>query len=567
MAFLGLDRTALWALRGLTRLFVRPTVFPEDARTRLAGTARPVLYVLEERSLSDFLAVEQACIRLGARRPSKKLVIGALRLDFSLVALERRSGVLRRRPDRRVPPGFMAAADAVRDDAEFDLEIVPVAVYWGRAPQRERSWLNLALSENWALVGPFRRLVSMLLNGRATIIRFGEPRSLRGLVAGESDAPRVVRRLLREVRAEHRHMRLETIGPNLSPRGAIVAQVLRTRAVRQAVRQLMREKSLTRREAIRTARGFALEIAADYSHAFVRLAYRALTWLWTRLYDGVDVRNAEHLDQYQNIEEIKRTFVNFANKVPFYCPIILCLDDPNLQSVIPHLERRIITYGFSAQSDIFARDFRFEQFSSTSTLHHKGRKLGTLKLNVPGMHSILNAMASVAVGLDLDIAPPLILDALESYSGTGRRFELKKEVGGIMVIEDYAHHPTEIKATLDAAKRGWPRRVLAVFQPHRYTRLSHLMNEFATSFNQADVLFITEIYAAGEEPIPQATGRALYESIKQFGHKNVHFEPDMKDLPSRLRKLARPGDIIIVLGAGNIYKIIPDLIKKLEAER
>ena len=277
--------------------------------------------------------------------------------------------------------------------------------------------------------------------------------------------------------------------------------------------------------------------------------------------------DAEHLDQYQNIEEIKRTFVNFANKVPFYCPIILCLDDPNLQSVIPQLERRIITYGFSAQSDIFARDFRFEQFSSASSLHHKGRKLGTLKLNVPGMHSILNAMASVAVGLDLDIAPPLILDALHSYSGTGRRFELKKEVGGIMVIEDYAHHPTEIKATLDAAKRGWPRRVLAVFQPHRYTRLSHLMNEFATSFNQADVLLITEIYAAGEEPIPQATGRVLYESIKQFGHKNVHFEPDMKDLPSRLRKLARPGDIIIVLGAGNIYKIIPDLIKKLEAER
>jgi UDP-N-acetylmuramate--alanine ligase len=277
--------------------------------------------------------------------------------------------------------------------------------------------------------------------------------------------------------------------------------------------------------------------------------------------------DAEHLDQYQNIEEIKRTFVNFANKVPFYCPIILCLDDPNLQSVIPKLERRIISYGFSAQSDIFARDFRFEQFSSTSTLYHKGRKLGALKLNVPGQHSILNAMASVAVGLDLDIAPPLILDALQSYSGTGRRFELKKEVGGIMIIEDYAHHPTEIKATLDAAKRGWPRRVLAVFQPHRYTRLSHLMNEFATSFNQADVLLITEIYPAGEEPIPHVTGRALYEEVKQFGHKNAHFEPDMKDLPARLRKLARPGDIIIVLGAGNIYKIIPDLIKKLEAER
>jgi UDP-N-acetylmuramate--alanine ligase len=277
--------------------------------------------------------------------------------------------------------------------------------------------------------------------------------------------------------------------------------------------------------------------------------------------------DAEHLDQYQNIEEIKRTFINFANKVPFYCPIILCLDDPNLQSIIPQLERRIISYGFSAQSDIFARDLRFEQFSSTSALYHKGRKLGTLKLNVPGKHSILNAMASVAVGLDLDIAPPLILDALEHYPGTGRRFELKKEVGGIMIIEDYAHHPTEIKATLDAAKRGWPRRVLAVFQPHRYTRLSHLMNEFATSFNQADVLLITEIYPAGEEPIPHVTGRALYEEVKQFGHKNTHFEPDLKDLPTRLRKLAKPGDIIIVLGAGNIYKIIPDVIKKLEAER
>ncbi len=275
--------------------------------------------------------------------------------------------------------------------------------------------------------------------------------------------------------------------------------------------------------------------------------------------------DAEHLDQYQNIEEIKRTFVNFANKVPFYCPIILCLDDPNLQSVIPQLERRIISYGFSAQSDVFARDFHFEQFSSASTLYHKGRKLGILKLNVPGKHSILNAMASVAVGLDLDIASPLILEALQSYSGTGRRFELKKEVGGIMVIEDYAHHPTEIKATLDAAKRGWSRRVLAVFQPHRYTRLFHLMNEFATSFNQADVLLITEIYPAGEPMIAHAAGQDLYEAVKQFGHKNVHFEPDMKNVAAQIQKLALPGDIIIVLGAGNIYKIIPDLIKKLEA--
>ncbi|MBP6514425.1 MAG: glycerol-3-phosphate 1-O-acyltransferase PlsB, partial [Steroidobacteraceae bacterium] len=297
MAYLGLDRTVLWALRGLSRIFVRPTVFPEDARARLGGTAAPVLYVLGERSLSDFLAVEQACMQLGARRPSKKLVLGKLTLERSLVGLERRSGVLRRRPDRRVPPPLAAAVAAAVADPSLEFQVVPVAVYWGRAPQRERSWFNLALAENWALVGPFRRLLSILLNGRATIIRFGDPKPVRELLGTEADAVRAVRRLLRLMRAEHQHLRLDTIGPNLSPRGAIVAQVLRTRAVRQAARQLQREKNLTRREALRTARGFVIEIAADYSHPFVRLMFRLLTWLWTRLYDGVEVRNAEHLDR------------------------------------------------------------------------------------------------------------------------------------------------------------------------------------------------------------------------------------------------------------------------------
>ncbi|MGA2585631.1 MAG: UDP-N-acetylmuramate--L-alanine ligase [Candidatus Aminicenantales bacterium] len=275
----------------------------------------------------------------------------------------------------------------------------------------------------------------------------------------------------------------------------------------------------------------------------------------------------EHLDHYRNVEEIKKTFVHFANKVPFYCPIILCLDDPNLQSIIPQLERRVITYGFSAQSDIFARDMRFDGFTSTSTIFHKGRKLGRLKLNVPGKHGVLNAMASTAVGLDLDIPPALILEALESYSGTGRRFELKKETRKVMIIEDYAHHPTEIRATLDAAKRGWPRRVVAVFQPHRYTRLSYLMTEFATSFNQADVLILTEIYPAGEEPIANVSGAVLFEEVKRFGHKDAHFEPDMKKIAGLLKKVVRAGDIVLFLGAGNIYKAIPDFIETLEGKR
>lgn len=275
----------------------------------------------------------------------------------------------------------------------------------------------------------------------------------------------------------------------------------------------------------------------------------------------------EHLDQYETVEEIKKTFINFANKVPFYCPVILCLDDPNLQSLIPQLERRIITYGFSTQADLFSRDIRFDKFTSTSSLYWKGKEIGKLCLNVPGIHNIHNAMASVAVGLDLDIPEATILKALEKYSGIGRRFELKKEVNGITVIEDYAHHPTEIKATLEAAKQGWTCRTVAIFQPHRYTRLSMLMDEFATAFNQADILVLTDIYPAGEKPIKGVTAKALYEEIQEFGHKNVYFEKDLGKIPDLLAKIAKPEDMIIVLGAGNINRVIPQIIKRLEGRK
>ena len=275
--------------------------------------------------------------------------------------------------------------------------------------------------------------------------------------------------------------------------------------------------------------------------------------------------DAEHLDQYKGVEDIQKDFITFANKVPFYCPIILCLDDPHLQGIIPRLERRLITYGFSTQSDIYARDLSFSGFTSRATLHYKGRTLGQLNLNVPGKHMISNAMAAVAVGLDLDVPPNLILEALESYNGTGRRFELKGEPGGVMVVEDYGHHPTEIKATLDGAKRGWERRLVAVFQPHRYTRTFHLIDEFARAFNQADVLVLTEIYPAGETPIPGVSGKALFDEVVRFGHKNVHFEPDPAAIPAYLETTVQAGDIVIVLGAGNINRIIPELLRRLEA--
>jgi UDP-N-acetylmuramate--alanine ligase len=272
----------------------------------------------------------------------------------------------------------------------------------------------------------------------------------------------------------------------------------------------------------------------------------------------------EHLDQYTTVDEVKKAFIHFANKVPFYCPIILCFDDSNLKNLIPSLDRRIINYGFSPYADIYARYRHFDNFSTTSTLYWKGKELGKLRLNVPGNHNIYNAMAAVAVGLDLDIPPRLILQALENFKGTGRRFELKKIVQDIMIVDDYAHHPTEIMATLEAAKRGWKRRRVVVFQPHRFSRLSLLMESFAAAFTDADVLITTEIYAAGEKSIAGVSGRVLYQEIKQSGHKNVYFEHNMKNIPPLVGKVAQSGDLILVLGAGNIYKIIPDIIKTLE---
>ena len=275
----------------------------------------------------------------------------------------------------------------------------------------------------------------------------------------------------------------------------------------------------------------------------------------------------EHLDQYGTLNEIKKTFVYFANKVPFYCPVILCLDDPNLRSIMPQIERKVITYGFSPEADIQARDFEFDGFSSYSILYVHGQKAGRLELNVPGQHNILNALAATAVGLDLDIEMQTILQALEDYSGTGRRFELKRVVNDIMIIEDYAHHPTEIKATLQAARTGWKRRLVVAFQPHRFSRLARLQSEFTTAFRQADLLFLTEIYPAGEKPIPGVSGRNLFEAIWQSGQTNVWFEPELDKLPALLANELRPGDMLLVLGAGHINRIIPEVIKILEKEK
>ncbi|MCP2520091.1 UDP-N-acetylmuramate--L-alanine ligase [Candidatus Aminicenantes bacterium AC-708-M15] len=272
----------------------------------------------------------------------------------------------------------------------------------------------------------------------------------------------------------------------------------------------------------------------------------------------------EHLDQYGNIEEIKRTFVNFARKVPFYSSVVLCWDDPNTRDLIPFIERRIITYGLSSQADIHAKDIKFEEFGSVSTVYYNNKKVGKLKLNVPGEHNILNALAAIGVGLDLEIPSSIILEALENYPGIGRRFELKAKLNDVLLIDDYAHHPNEIKATLQAAKHECKRRVVVIFQPHRYTRVYYLMEEFADSFDLAEVLIITEIFPAGEKPIEGINGYKLYEEIKKHGHRNVLYEKDLYKIPELLKKIINPGDLIITMGAGNIYRIIPEIIDLME---
>jgi len=289
----GLAGAAQWLVGKLVTVWVRAKVAPEDIAGRLAGRARPVCYVLEHDSLSDFQTLRDVCIERSLPRPSNRLNFGPLSERRSVFYMEARTGFLRQRVDRRVPSLLQELVAHAHDDPELDLDIVPVAIYWGRAPQKEGSLLRLLFTENWAFAGRFRKLLAVIINGRNVVVQFGDPLSLRGFFESGIEESRAVRRASRVLRSYFRNQRAATIGPDLSHRRTIVAQVLRTRIVRATVRQEMRERKLSRREALLTAKRFADEIAANYSHAYVTVAARVLSRIWNRLYDGVVVR---HLD-------------------------------------------------------------------------------------------------------------------------------------------------------------------------------------------------------------------------------------------------------------------------------
>jgi UDP-N-acetylmuramate--alanine ligase len=275
--------------------------------------------------------------------------------------------------------------------------------------------------------------------------------------------------------------------------------------------------------------------------------------------------DAEHLDHFRGgIEEICRCFAEFLNKVPFYGSVVMCLDDPNVQSIIPFVKRRTITYGFLAQADVSARDITIDRsFGSEFTVTRGGAELGRMRLAVPGTHNIHNALAATAVGLDLGIDFAQIAAAMHDFRGADRRFQIKGERGGVLVVDDYGHHPTEIQATLAAAASSG-RRIVVLFQPHRYTRTADLMDEFARAFYSADAVLVTDIYAASEDPIPGVTGERLAESIGLHGHKQVEYVGPLDRAVGRLATVVKPGDLVLTLGAGNVHQTGDELLKRLE---
>ncbi len=269
----------------------------------------------------------------------------------------------------------------------------------------------------------------------------------------------------------------------------------------------------------------------------------------------------EHLDYYSGLEEIQDTFAEFLNKVPFYGAGVVCLDEENIQAIIPKLEKRVLTYGLSAQADFVASDIRREGLETRMTVCDRGQTLGTLTLRLPGMYNVYNALAAVAVGCELEIDFERIRAALEGFRGIARRFEIKGEAGGVLVVDDYAHHPTEIEATLKAAREALGRRIVAVFQPHRFSRTQALWRQFGRCFYEADELVVLPIYAAAEEPIPGVSARLIVDAIRKHGHRRVFFEEESGKILDGLLDMVRPGDLVITLGAGDVWKIGEQLLE------
>lgn len=276
----------------------------------------------------------------------------------------------------------------------------------------------------------------------------------------------------------------------------------------------------------------------------------------------------DHLDCYRDLEDIKGAFIQFASKVPFYGFIVLCVDEPALLDIMPQMsKKKIITYGLNPQADVQAVEIRHKDNTSTFTVLRNGKELGPVTIQVPGKHNVQNALASIAVGLELGVPFEKVREGIEKFSGVYRRWEKKGEVNGITVYDDYAHHPTECRATLSGVKAGWRRRVVCVFQPHLYSRTRDFYEEFGKSFLLSDVLVVTDVYPAREEPIQGVTGELIVNAAQRFGHKEAHYVPDKKQVPSFLQSVVKSGDIVITMGAGDIWKFGEEFLDQVRSRK
>jgi UDP-N-acetylmuramate--alanine ligase len=279
----------------------------------------------------------------------------------------------------------------------------------------------------------------------------------------------------------------------------------------------------------------------------------------------------EHMDCYRNMRDVKQTFLDFMDRVPFYGGIVVCNDDPLLRRLLPQVRRRTLTYGTRRGSDFHIKpgDAVFDTAEgrpvSRFQVSYRGQDLGEFRLHVPGAHNVLNATAAIAVGIGLDVAVEQIRTALENFRGVDRRFQLRGKAAAVSVIDDYGHHPTEIRATLAAARQCGFRKIHVVFQPHRYTRTQLLMDEFSTAFANADSVFVLDIYAASEPPIEGITGQVLARRIGEKGTSTVSYVGSFAEAVARVSAVAEPGDMVLTLGAGSVSQMGPMILERLEA--
>ena len=284
--------------------------------------------------------------------------------------------------------------------------------------------------------------------------------------------------------------------------------------------------------------------------------------------------DAEHLDHYGTHDAVKAAFVEYTNRVPFYGLCVLCIDHPSVQEILPRVERRHVTYGVSRQAGYLAKNARFEGLATHFDAFRRSEPLGAFVIHMPGAHNILNALAVIAVADELEVPLDVTREAIAGFHGVQRRFtvlgqprfEKNGRQGDVLIVDDYGHHPAEIEATLDAAQRGFNRRVVVAFQPHRYTRTSLLFDDFTRAFNKADLLIVTDVYPAGEKPIEGASGEELAEAIRAHGHHAVSFVRDKKRVASALAEVIEPGDLVIALGAGDINASARGLLSILSQE-